>query len=346
MDIGQQLRQAIGIEKPIVQAPMAGAQDWRLAVAVSQAGGLGSIPCGMLTREQVLTEINQFRQHSNKPYNLNFFCHQMPTVDTVMLQHWQAKLARYYQHYQLQANDEISGLRVPFDQAMADMLEPIKPPVVSFHFGLPHPDLVAQIKTWGTTILSSATTVEEAIWLQKNGADIIIAQGCEAGGHRAMFLTEDPSTQQPTQTLLAEIIDAVSVPVIAAGGLATAADVKRMFANGAAGVQLGTAYLLCDEANTSAIHRQAIQNPHHTTALTNIFSGRLARGICNKAMHELGNINASAPTFPYASIAMAPLRSKAESLGQNHFSPLWAGTNTAGCRKVSASELTRSLWSV
>lgn len=167
MDIGQQLRQAIGIEKPIVQAPMAGAQDWRLAVAVSQAGGLGSIPCGMLTREQVLTEINQFRQHSNKPYNLNFFCHQMPTVDTVMLQHWQAKLARYYQHYQLQANDEISGLRVPFDQAMADMLEPIKPPVVSFHFGLPHPDLVAQIKTWGTTILSSATTVEEAIWLQK-----------------------------------------------------------------------------------------------------------------------------------------------------------------------------------
>ncbi|WP_394200937.1 NAD(P)H-dependent flavin oxidoreductase [Shewanella waksmanii] len=340
------LCQLLSISKPIIQAPMAGVQDWRLAVAVSQAGALGSIPCGMLTSEQVIEQVSLFQHHCDKPYNLNFFCHQMPQMNDAELARWQTCLEPYYHQYQLPPSASITGLRKPFDKQMADKLDAIKPPVVSFHFGLPEPQLVEQIKTWGTIILSSATTVEEAIWLQNNGADVIIAQGCEAGGHRAMFLTDDPNTQQSTQTLLAAIMDAVSIPVIAAGGLATATDVKQMLAKGAAGVQLGTAYLLCDEATTFALHRKALSSPAHKTALTNIFSGRLARGIVNQAMQELGYINDNAPRFPYASLAMAPLRAKAESVGDDGFSPLWAGTNTSGCRQVSASELTRSLWNV
>lgn len=334
----------LGINKPIIQAPMAGVQNWELAAAVSNAGGLGSIPCAMLTKDQVLSEIMHFKEHANNSYNLNFFCHKMPVIDTQALNDWEEQLLPYYESLSIKPLKEIAGLRLPFDANIADALAPHKPPILSFHFGLPSPALVSRIKSWGTVVISSATTKEEGVWLEKNGADVVIAQGCEAGGHRGMFMTSDPATQLPTSELVACLIDELSVPVVAAGGIATSADVKKMMKLGASGVQLGTSYLLCDEAKTSAVHREALQSKNNATALTNIFSGRLARGITNKIMKELNFIASNAPEFPYASIAMGPLRSKAESQGKSDFTPLWSGTDRRGCKEISAAKLTHELW--
>ena len=179
------------------------------------------------------------------------------------------------------------------------MLEEFRPAVVSFHFGLPSNELLARVRRWGAKILASATTVDEARWLEARGVDAIIAQGLEAGGHRGMFLSEDLSTQVGTLALLPQVVRAVKVPVIAAGGIADARGVAAAMALGAAGVQVGTAYLLCPEASTSALHRSALkgEGARHT-AVTNLFTGRPARGIVNRIMRELGPINALAPSFP------------------------------------------------
>jgi nitronate monooxygenase len=233
---------------------------------------------------------------------------------------------------------------MPFDARIADLIEPFKPPVVSFHFGLPSPELLARVKRWGSTVWSSATTVEEARWLEAHGADAVIAQGLEAGGHRGHFLDHDLTRQAGTFSLLPQIVQAVRVPVIAAGGIADAAGVRAALALGATAVQVGTAYLLCHEASTSALHREALQGEQAAhTALTHLFTGRPARGIVNRVMRELGPLNDAAPAFPLATAAIAPLRAAAEAQGRNDFTPLWAGQNTSGCRAVAAAELTRAL---
>lgn len=338
------LKTLLGIEIPLIQAPMAGVQNWELAHAVAQAGALGSIPCGMLNAGQVVSEIEQFTQHSDKPYNLNFFCHTMPKLDQHSLANWEDKLKPYYEELSVSPPLEISGLRRPFDAHMAEVLEQYKPPVMSFHFGLPTAELVKRIKSWGTVILSSATTVEEGVWLQEHGADIVIAQGSEAGGHRAMFLSSDPDTQRLTKDLVAELSKKLTVPIVAAGGIATGLDIQKMLDLGASGAQIGTSYLLCQEAKTSAVHRQALKDLDAPTELTNVFSGRLARGICNRFMQDLGYINNDAPKFPYAAVGLGPLRSKSESQGLSDFTPLWSGTRRNGCQEISATELTKQLW--
>jgi nitronate monooxygenase len=216
--------------------------------------------------------------------------------------------------------------------------------VVSFHFGLPSAELLARVQSWGAKVLSSATTVEEARWLEAQGVDAIIAQGAEAGGHRGMFLSDDLTTQAGTLALVPQVVGAVKTPVIAAGGIADARGVAAALALGAAGVQVGTAYLLCPEATTSAVHRAALKSDAaHHTALTNVFSGRPARGIVNRVMREVGPISAAAPEFPLAAAALAPLRAKAESLKSGDFSPLWSGQNASGCKEVPAAQLTREL---
>jgi nitronate monooxygenase len=216
--------------------------------------------------------------------------------------------------------------------------------VVSFHFGLPSADLAARVRSWGSKILSSATTVEEALWLESQGVDVIIAQGVEAGGHRGMFLSDDLTTQMGTFALLPQVVKAVRIPVIAAGGIADAGGVAAALAQGAAGVQIGTAYLLCPEATTSLLHRAALKGPTaRHTALTNLFTGRPARGIVNRLMRELGPMSAGVPDFPLATNAIAPLRAAAESRGSSDFSPLWSGQNASGCKEVPAAQLTREL---
>ncbi len=284
-------------------------------------------------------------EKTSKPYNLNFFCHTPPAVDFAREATWREALSPYYAEFGIDPASIASGPgRQPFSAEMADLLDEFRPAVVSFHFGLPSAELLARVKACGAKVLSSATTVAEALWLEANGADAIIAQGLEAGGHRGMFLTDELSSQLGTFALLPQMVQAVRLPVIAAGGIADAAGVRAAMALGAAGVQVGTAYLCSDEASTSAIHRAALQSPAaQHTALTNLFSGRPARGIVNRLMRELGPISPHTPAFPLATAAIAPLRTQAESQGSGDFSPLWAGQNVTGCKAISAAELTREL---
>jgi len=230
---------------------------------------------------------------------------------------------------------------------LADVIEPLKPFILSFHFGLPDPDLLARVRGWGVPIISSATTVKEAQWLESNGVSAIIAQGLEAGGHRGMFLTDELTTQTGTFALLPQIVAAVKVPVIAAGGISTAKGVHAALSLGAAAVQCGTAFLLCDEANTSAIHRHALQSDaSQHTAITNVFSGKPARSIVNKAVAEIGPISDRAMDFPHCGTAMAALRSKAEAEGSGDYSPLWCGQNATGCNAVPAARMIDELYSL
>ena len=339
------LQNLLGIELPILQAPMAGVQDSALAIAVSNAGGLGALPCAMLDANAVCKQVEILRAGTSRPFNLNFFSHTPPVPDEDKAQAWRALFAGYYAEFGLDAGAQPAGpARLPFDDAMADVVCELRPAVVSFHFGLPAPALLKRVRDAGARILASATTVDEARWLEARGVDAVIAQGLEAGGHRGMFLNEDIATQVGTFALVPQVVEAVRVPVIAAGGVADAQGVRAALDLGAAGVQVGTAYLLCPEATTSAIHRAALKRESaRVTALTNLFTGRPARGIVNRLMRELGPMNAQAPQFPLAAAAPAPLRARAESLGNGDFSPLWAGQNASGCSEIGAGELTRAL---
>jgi nitronate monooxygenase len=336
-----------GIEHPIIQAPMAGVQTSALAMAVCKAGGLGSLPCAMLNPAQIRDELTVLRDHeraTGHPYNVNFFCHTPPTPDPARERRWRETLRPYYREFDIDETAIGAGAsRAPFDQEAATLLESFKPPVVSFHFGLPSPALVARVKAWGAKVISSATTVDEARWLEAHGADAVIAQGLEAGGHRGMFLTDDVTTQIGTFALLPQIAGAVKIPVIAAGGIGSADGVYAAMQLGAAGAQIGTAYLLCLEATTSEIHRAALKDKGaQHTALTNIFTGRPARGIVNRVMREIGPLCTAAPAFPLSTAAIVPLRAKAEANGSGDFSPLWSGQNASGCREISAGELTKA----
>lgn len=339
------LTDLLGCELPIVQAPMAGVHAGALAIAVSQAGGLGSLPCAMLTLEQVRAELEKIRAATSAPYNVNFFCHAEPARDAKREAAWRAALGRYYAEHGIDAAGIKAGPgRAPFTEEAAKLLAEYRPRVVSFHFGLPAPALVAQVKSWGAKVLASATTVDEARWLEAHGADVVIAQGVEAGGHRGIFLGEDLSTQVGTFALVPQVVRAVKVPVVAAGGIADAAGVRAAMALGAAGVQVGTAFLLCPEATTSAVHRAALKSDAaRHTALTNIFTGRPARGIVNRVIRELGPIHPAVPAFPLATAEITPLRAKAEARGSGDFSPLWSGENATGCREVPAAEIVRGL---
>ena len=338
-------RNLFGTALPIIQSPMAGVQGSDLAIAVSEAGGLGSLPCGMLSIEQMVGEIERIQSATNNPFNLNFFCHEMPNYDASRHSTWRQVLQPFFSEAGGECTDNPSSAsRVPFNHDIADAIEKYDPGVISFHFGLPEKGLLARIKRWGTTVISSATTLEEALWLEENGVDAVIAQGLEAGGHRGMFLTNQLSSQMGTFALVPQIANKVKVPVIAAGGIADSQGVKAALKLGAEYVQIGTSYLLCHEAKTSQLHRQALKSKSSMhTAVTNIFSGRPARGIVNRAMMELGHINRAAPDFPYASIEMTLLRTLYEKQGKSDFSPLWSGQNTSGCTEVSAKQLTLSL---
>ena len=334
-----------GTESPVIQAPMAGMQGAALALAVCKAGGLGSLPCAMLTVETMRKELAMLRAGTERPYNVNFFTHTPPAPDERREAAWRAALTPYYREYGIDPQSIPAGPgRAPFTAEAAAALEEFKPAVVSFHFGLPAAALLEPLRGWGCKIIASATTVDEGLWLESLGVDAVIAQGLEAGGHRGIFLDDDLSTQPGTFALLPQLVRALKVPVIAAGGIADAKGVAAAMALGASAVQVGTAYLLCPEATTSAVHRAALKSEAaRNTALTNVFTGRPARGIVNRVMRELGPMNPGVPEFPLATSAIAPLRAKAEAQGKGDFSPLWSGQNATGCREIPAAELTRAL---
>lgn len=339
------LHERLGVALPLLQAPMAGAQGSGLAIAVARAGGLGALPCAMLTPEAMAAEIAIFRDATSAPLNVNVFCHSPPRPDPEAQRRWHKALAPFYAEFGLDIDAVPEGpVRRPFDHDACDALAPLRPEVVSFHFGLPEPALLARVKAWGATVLSSATTVAEAEWLAANGADAVIVQGLEAGGHRGMFLTGDTTTQVGTLALVPQVREAVSLPLIAAGGIADARGVAAARVLGADAVQVGTALLCCPETTISAIHRRALRSEAaRHTALTRLYSGRPARGIVTRLMRELGPMSEVAPAFPLATAAIAPLRAAAEAGGSGDFSPLWAGQNASRCREVPAAEVIAEL---
>jgi nitronate monooxygenase len=333
-----------GIELPIVQAPMANACGVDMAVAVAEAGGLGSFPCAALSDDKIVAGVAEIRSRTKRPINLNFFCHKPAPADAERDAAWLKHLAPYYAELGAEMPKvPLTASIVAFTEATCAVVEKLRPEVVSFHFGLPEPRLFRRVKAAGCKIISSATTLREALWLAEHGVDAIIAQGAEAGGHRGMFLETDVATQIGTFALVQQIVSAVAVPVIAAGGIGDGRGIAASFALSAAGVQIGTAYLGCPEATVSALHRAALAEPGRQTVITNVLSGRPARGILTRFVREQGPINAAIPAYPLATPALSPLRSKAEAKGSGAFSWFWSGQGAPPPTGLGAKELTRKL---
>ena len=333
------------IELPIVQAPMAGAVGPELVIAAAEAGALGSLPCAMLTPDKAREQIGIVKQRTARPLNVNFFCHTPIAADPRAETGWRSRLAGYYKEYGLDPDALVpSASRSPFDEAMCAVVEDIKPKIVSFHFGLPEAKLLQRVKAAGCIVLSSATTVQEARWLEQHGADVIIAQGAEAGGHRGMFLTDKVENQPGTFALVPQVVDAVGIPVIAAGGISDGRGIAAAFALGASAVQVGTAYLKCPESIIGKPYRDGLARADaDSTAVTNLMTGKPARGIVNRVMRDIGPLSADAPVFPHAATALGPLRAAAEKAGSNDFTPMWSGQAASLAREMSAADLTRNL---
>jgi nitronate monooxygenase len=333
------------IEFPILLAPMAGVMDADIAIAVAEGGGLPSVPCAMISPEKAREQIGIIRQRVSAPVNLNFFCHEAVDADPAREATWRQRLTPYYEEHGFDPEMTIHvANRAPFDAAFCEVVEELNPEIVSFHFGLPEPSLLKRVKATGAIVMASATIVREAIWLEENGADVIIAQGAEAGGHRGMFLTDNIAEQPGTFALVPQVVDAVKVPVIAAGGIADGRGIAAAFALGAAGVQIGSAYLRCPESKVIAPARKMLaQAMDDSTVITNVMTGRPARGVANRVMREVGPMCPEAPAFPHSATALGPLKQAAEKLGKLDFTSLWAGQAVRLGREMPAAELTRAL---
>lgn len=336
----------LGIEIPIIQAPMAGSTTNEMVVAAAQAGGLGSLPSALLSVDQLKGALTSIRNSTKAPLNVNFFAHHTPPFDPAAQMRWRALLAPYYVESGLDPAAPVAGAgRAPFDSAFCEVVEEFKPGIVSFHFGLPEKSLVRRVKATGAKIISSATTVSEAVWLEENGVDAVVAMGFEAGGHRGNFLTHDMFTQVGTMALVPQVVDAVNIPVIAAGGIADGRGVAAALMLGASAVQIGTAYLFCPEAKIPAVHAQALGDARDdNTAITNVFTGRPARSVVNRIMHELGPLSESVPPFPTAAAALVALKVKAEEAARSDFTNLWSGQAAKLAPRLSAGDLTRRLY--
>jgi nitronate monooxygenase len=333
------------IEIPFVLAPMAGSGGSALAIAVAKAGGLGSIPCASISVEKATEEVATFRGAVAAPVNLNFFAHTPKAATEAEDARWLERLAPYFKEFGVEAPSlAAAGGRAPFDDAMCRMVESLKPEVVSFHFGLPAKELLARVHATGAKVIASATTVAEGRWLAERGVDAVIAQGNEAGGHRGNFLTDDMATQPGLFALVPQLADALDVPVIAAGAIADGRGMAAALTLGASAVQVGTAFLLSDESVSAAVHKAALKTARDdNTAVTNVLTGRPARGVINRVMRELGPLSPDALPFPLAGGPLAPLRAATEKLGRGDFQPLWSGQAGALAREGSAEAIARGI---
>lgn len=333
---GRRFLDLTGASLPIVQAPMAGASGVALATAALRAGAVGSLPCALLTPDQLREQVAEVRAAASGPLNINFFAHRLvPAPDEAG---WHAALAPFYAEEDVGPPETPPPLRLPFDATMCDAIEELRPAIVSFHFGLPPADLLERVRATGALLFGNATAVAEARWLAAQGMDAIIAQGFEAGGHAGHFLAGHHPVG--TMALVPQVADAVDVPVIAAGGIGDARGIAAALTLGAQAVQLGTAYLHTPESLVSATHRARLAGPEaEDTAFTNLFTGGLARGMRNRLMKELGAVNPAAPPFPYASAALTELRRVSEA----DYASFWAGQAAPLGKAEPAQALTERL---
>lgn len=331
-----------GISHPIIQAPMSGFSSPALVAAVSNAGALGSLGCAALPAQTARDQIQEIRRATNRPFNLNFFAHSAPHIDPDVARRVRERLAAYYGEFGLGAVPEPSDSLRRFDEERLQLVLDVKPRVVSFHFGLPPADVLERVKQTEAVVLSSATTVAEARKLEAEGADCIIAQGLEAGGHRGTFTQGDGAGLIGTMALVPQVVDAVRVPVIAAGGIADGRGIAAAFALGASGVQIGTAFLGCPEAVVPAAHREALHRAaDEDTRLTRVFTGRLARALRNRLIDETGDMEAL--EFPAQASLIRPLFQANTDSARAAFLPFWAGQAAPLVRDLPAAELIDTL---
>jgi len=333
----------LGIEHPIVQAPMAGSDSPALAAAVANAGGMGSLGCSAMAPETLRAAWGAARGATNGALNLNFFAHAPPDRDPDRAAHARSLLTPFFDEFGLGAVPEPAALPPPFGEAMFALVREAAPPVVSFHFGLPPERYVTALKDAGTVILCSATTPAEARDLESRGVDAVIAQGWEAGGHHGFYLSER-GAGLATMALVPQVVDAIAAPVIAAGGIADGRGIAAVFALGAAGVQIGTAFLTCAESAAPGAHRAALMAADGSdTRPTRAFSGRPARGIENRYMRAMAPHEHALPAFPLMNPATAPLRKASAEADSADFVALWAGQAVGLNHETTAGGLMQRL---
>jgi nitronate monooxygenase len=320
------------IEHPILQAPMASAATPELAAAVSEAGGLGAPGSAMLPVDELRRQAGELRELTDRPFQLNFFCHERPEIGDEVAARAREYFAPLYDELGLGEPPQPSAPPIDFDDARLEALLELRPPVVSFHFGLPPPKALAAIRDAGLRVLATATTVAEARHLEQHGVDAVVAQGAEAGGHRGSFLVEGDDGPVGTLALVPQVVDAVDVPVIAAGGIADGRGLAAVLALGAGAAQIGTAFLPCPESGIAAAYREALRDAEaDATLLTRSVSGRPARALRNRLASELSGV------LPYpAQLSLTlPLR---EASGPA-FQPMWSGQAAALAREAPAAEV-------
>jgi nitronate monooxygenase len=337
------LTDLLGITYPLVQAPMASISTAPLAAAVSAAGGLGSIGAATMPPESVAAEIDGVRARTDRPFAVNFFVHQPPSPDETAAARMRARLEPYREAVGASGFPPLEP-PPPFGPAMLQVVLARRPPVVSFHFGLPDASAVSALRAAGIRLLSSATTVAEARQLERGGVHAIIAQGFEAGGHRGTFAPPYWEGEIGTMALVPQVVDAVSVPVIAAGGIADGRGVAAALMLGAAGVQLGTAFLGCPEAVIDPLYRRTLAEPRAArTRLTKVLSGRPARAIVTRFMDELAGEEEHALAFPLQRILTAQLARAATARGDAELQAMWAGQAAPLVRPQPAAALVERL---
>jgi nitronate monooxygenase len=328
----------LGIEHPILQAPMASAATPALAAAVSEAGGLGALGSSMLPPDELHRQTAELRQLTQRPFQLNFFCHEPPEVSGDIADRAREYFAPLYDELGLGDPPQPSAPAVEFDEARLEALIELRPPVVSFHFGLPSRDALEAIHAAGIRVLASATTVAEARHLEEHGADAVVAQGAEAGGHRGSFLVEGDDGPVGTLALVPQVVDAVGVPVIAAGGIADGRGLAAVLALGAGAAQIGTAFLPCPESGISPAYRQALRGAQADgTIVTRAVSGRPARALRNRMTQELSGV------LPYpAQLSLTAPLFAAEAAGAE-FQAMWSGQAAALATEAPAAEVVAAI---
>lgn len=333
----------LDIEHPIIQAPMAGASSPAMAAAAGNAGALGSLGCAMFDPEKTLSETAAVRAASNRSLNLNFFVHDAPVHVSNRNSAAVARLQRWYDDLEAGPVAEPKEGHFPFHEELCEAVLKASPKVASFHFGLPEEHLVQRLKHEGIVILSSATSAAEARWLEERGADAIIAQGYEAGGHNGWFLPRNGADVSGTMALVPRIVDAVKVPVIAAGGISDGRGVAAALMLGAAGVQIGTAFLATPEAVISEAHKTALLSASgDDTMYSEAFSGRTARTVVNAYAREMATVT-DWPDFPLMNAATGPIRTASAKAGKPDAIALWSGQAVGLMREETTSDVVRRL---
>jgi nitronate monooxygenase len=317
---------------------MASAATPALAAAVSDAGGLGALGSSMLPVDELRRETAELRERTERPFQLNFFCHVPPEVSGELAERAREYFAPLYDELGLGDPPQPRAPAVHFDEARLEALLELQPPVVSFHFGLPPQDALDAIQAAGMLVLASATTVAEARHLEAHGVDAVVAQGAEAGGHRGSFLVDGDDGPVGTLALVPQVVDAVGVPVIAAGGIADGRGLGAVLALGAGAAQIGTAFLPCPESGISPAYREALRTARADgTVLTRAVSGRPARALKNRMTQELRGV------LPYpAQLSLtAPLFGS--DAGGSDFQPMWSGQGAALATEAPAAEVVATI---